>query len=197
LKARNLLREMSRSWKILVPALGVMLIIFYFYRYPILSAMGEYLYDPTSLEKADLIVALGGNRWRQRDAVALMKEGLAEYILLLGPDVQQSDYNCLGVSRERAILPHMPAYTTGDEALETLKIMRERSYKSAIVVTSWYHLRRASLTFGRVFDGETIKLMFHPSGHTPFDYKTWWRSYIGRKAVVIEYLGLATYWVRY
>ena len=69
---------MLRSWKILVPAaLAVMLIILCSYRVPILSAMGEYLYDPTSLNKADLIVALGGNRWRQRDAVALMKEGLA------------------------------------------------------------------------------------------------------------------------
>jgi uncharacterized SAM-binding protein YcdF (DUF218 family) len=189
---------MLRSWKIPVPAaLGVVFIVFYLYRAPILTAMGEYLYDPTSLQKADLIVALGGNRWRQRDAVALMKEGLAEYILLLGPDVQQSDYDCLGVSIERAVLPHMPAYTTGEEALETLKIMRERSFRSAIIVTSWYHLRRASLTFGRVFDGDRIKLMFHPCGHTPFDYKTWWRSYIGRKAVAIEYLGLATYWVRY
>ncbi|MDA2921056.1 YdcF family protein [Desulfobacterota bacterium AH_259_B03_O07] len=187
-----------RSYKVIVPAvLFILFIALYLYRIPILTAMGEYLYSPTSLKKADLVVALGGNRWRQREAVALMKKGLAGHILFVGSDVEQSDYNCLGVSRERAIPANMPTFTTGDEALVILKTMQERRFKSAIVVTSWYHLRRASLTFRKAFDGEGINLMFHPSNHAPFDAKTWWRSHIGRKAVAMEYIGLASAWIRY
>ena len=133
--------------------------------------MGEYLYSPTSLKQADLIVALGGNGWRQREAVALMKKGLAGHILFIGADVEQSDYNCLGVSSERAIPANMPAYTTMEEALVTLKSMQERRFKSAIVVTSWYHLRRTRLTFRKAFDGVGIELMFHPSNHAPLIIK--------------------------
>ncbi len=195
----NLAEKVKRhSRKLIVLATCFLLFLaFYLYRIPILTAMGEYLYSPTSLKNADLIVALGGDRWRQREAVALMKEGLAGHVAFIGTDVQDSDYDCLGISRDQAIPVTIPAYTTGDEALVTLKIIEEKRFKSAIIVTSWYHLRRASLTFRRAFDGKGIELMFHPSNHEPFDAKTWWHSYLGRKVVALEYIGLAVFWMGY
>ncbi len=159
--------------------------------------MGEYLYSPTPLKKADLIVALGGSRWRQREAVALIKRELAEYIAFVGGDVHESDADCLGLLRRQIIIVETPAYTTMEEALAVSRVVEERGFKSVIIITSWYHLRRAGLIFSKALDGKGVELMLHPSNHEPFDSKTWWHSYIGRKLIIMEYIGLGSFWVGY
>ncbi len=169
----------------------------YWFRIPILTDMGKYLIVTTPLEKADLIVALGGDKERRRDAVDLLRKGLAPKIMFTGYDVEGRDYQCEGVSEEETLLPPMPSYTTYDDALVVLKATEENKFRSIIIVTSPYHLRRAGFIFHKVFKGKDINLMFYASRNRAFPMDRWWSSYIGRKLVLKEYLGLVYYWVKY
>ena len=169
----------------------------YLFRVPILTGMGEYLKVTTPLQKADLIVALGGSKERRKDAIELLRKGFAPRIMFTGYDVEKRDYQCEGVAEEETLLPPMASYTTYDDAHVVLKATEENGFRSVIIVTSPYHLRRAGFIFRKVFKGKDIKLMFYASRIKAFQMDRWWNSYIGRKLVLKEYLGLVYYWVKY
>lgn len=189
---------MKRKLLIILLAVAVTLIgSLYLFRFPILTGMGEYLRVSTPLQKADLIVALGGSKGRKRGAVALLRKGLASKVMFTGFDIDMRDYQCLGISEKETVLPPVAAYTTYEEALTVLRATEEGNFRSVIIVTSPYHLRRASFIFHKVFNGKDIKLMFYASRNNAFQMARWWNSYIGRKTVFMEYLGLVYYWVRY
>ncbi|MEC4684604.1 MAG: YdcF family protein [Nitrospirota bacterium] len=169
----------------------------YWFRIPILIDMGKYLIVTTPLEKADLIVALGGDKERRRDAVDLLRKGLASRIMFTGFDVENKDYQCEGISEEEVLPLPRASYTTYDDALVVLKATEENNFRSVIIVTSPYHLRRSSFIFHKVFKGKDINLMFYVSRNKAFQMDRWWNSYIGRKLVFREYLGLVYYRVKY
>jgi len=87
----------------------------------------------------------------------------------------------------------MVAYRTYEEELATKQVMEKESLKSAIIVTSPYHLRRTKMIFTKVFQGWGAKLIFYPSDNRAFSVNNWWKSHYGRKKVVTEYLGLIYY----
>ena len=161
---------------------------------PLLINMGQWLVVETPLRQVDLIVALGGDRVRQDEAIKLLKQRIARQVLFVGADVRPHDYQCLGVSNEQAIAPPGPSYTTYEEAVVTRQVALERGFKSLLIVTSPYHLRRTSWTFEHVLEGTGVILSFYPSRNGAFSMDAWWKNYIGRKTVLNEYLGLAFYW---
>jgi vancomycin permeability regulator SanA len=154
--------------------------------------MGEWLVVETSLQKADLIVALGGSKERQEKAVDLLKQGFAHHVLFTGPDFRLHDYACLGITRQ-GIEPPMVAYRTYEEALVTKRVLDQKGFRSAIIVTSPYHLRRTRLIFTQVFADKKSQMMFYPSANNAFSMNNWWKNHYGRKAIFFEYLGLAYY----
>jgi len=156
--------------------------------------MGRWLVVETRVEQADLIVALGGDRERQEEAVRLFKQGLARWVLFVGSDVRLRDYRCLGVPEDR-IVPAARAYTTYEEALRTRDVVKGRGFRSVLIVTSPYHLRRALWTFRRVFRGEPVAVGAVAAPDNAFSINAWWRSHVGRKAVLTEYGGLVYYWL--
>ena len=164
----------------------------YWFRTPILVLAGKWLVVETSLQAADLVIALGGSRERQDKAVDLLKQGFAKRILFTGSDFRPIDYACLSIGHQ-GIEPSMVAYRTYDEALVTKKVMEANGFQSAIIVTSPYHLRRTRLIFIRVFGDNAVRLMFSPSSNKAFSMNDWWESHYGRKVVIIEYLGLVYY----
>ncbi|HEB75851.1 MAG TPA: YdcF family protein [Nitrospirae bacterium] len=169
----------------------------YMFRAPVLTGMGEFLVVTTPLQKADIIVALGGSKERRQDAVELLREGVAPRVMFTGNDVDKKDYQCEGITEEATILPPGPSYSTYDDANVVLKAAEENNFRSVIIVTSPYHLRRSGFIFHEVFKGRRVNLMFHASRIKAFQMDKWWKSYIGRKLVLKEYMGLVYYWVKY
>jgi uncharacterized SAM-binding protein YcdF (DUF218 family) len=156
--------------------------------------MGQWLVVEKSVQQVDLVVALGGDRRRQEEAVRLLHQGLARWIIFLGADVRPNDYRCLDVPVTQIIDPGIPSYTTFDEATTTRSVTQQRGFKSVLIVTSLYHERRALWVFKKVFIGADVHLQVTSSPEN-FPLHTWWHSYIGRKMVIFEYLGLAVYWL--
>ena len=145
--------------------------------------------------KADVIIILGGGAHeRPERAAELFQQHAAPRIIVSGAGDDQ-------ISRQFLIQVGVPASaielesrsrTTKENAQFTAKLLRAQKVKSAIIVTSWYHSRRALACF-RHF-GPQIKFFSRPS-YYEFARKDWSRIMV--KRICLEYLKLPGYWIRY
>jgi len=151
--------------------------------------------DP--LEKCDCIVALGGENIRKREAVRIFKEGYGKKILFTGFEVTKDDYERYGLKQGEYIYPVKSAFNTYEEAQVVKEIAKKHNFKSVIIVTSFYHSRRASETFKNILSKEHIRVIVHPVFWKNFDIKNWTKNSYLRKAVIIEWLGIYFYRFEY
>ena len=145
---------------------------------------------------ADVIVLLGGgSRERYERAAKLFKEHAAPRIIVSG-------YGDCEINRYLLITAGVPAKaielenkskTTRENAQFTIKLLRERKLKRVILVTSWYHSRRALACF-RHYAPE-LKVYSRPS-YFASARADWSHNRIGNR-VRLEYVKLLGYWVRY
>lgn len=103
---------------------------------------------------SDVIVVLSGsiNGEREIKARTLLKEGFSNEDLII-PSPYTNDvkkiYDKLAIDTQN-ILPETNATSTYTNAENILKLMNEKDFKSAIIVSSDYHMRRVKLSFERV-----------------------------------------------
>ncbi len=124
------------------------LIIGAFFLAPFLANGVLAIRDPAT--KADVIVVLGGDGPSRAAWVAqLWLEGLAPRVLISG------DGDCLWIRKamiernvdESAITVECQSGTTWENALFSAPILKQMNARTAILVTSWYHSRRAIASF--------------------------------------------------
>jgi uncharacterized SAM-binding protein YcdF (DUF218 family) len=78
------------------------------------------------------------------------------------------------------------------EARKTIEIMRQHDLRSAVVVSSGYHMRRARLAFERANPDPPIVFYFHPVDVLdPEDSGPWWMNGGYALRVADEYIKLA------
>jgi len=146
--------------------------------------------------KADVIVVLGGgSHERPERAAELFKEHAAPRIIISG----LGDYE---INRRLLIAAGVPANaieletrsrTTRENAQFTVNLFREQKLKRVILVTSWYHSRRAVACF-RHYAPE-IKFYSRPS-YFASARADWSHNRIGSR-IRLEYVKLIGYWIRY
>src|SRR5437868_7136403 len=121
-----------------------------------LVLIGHALAVSDPLRKSDVIVAVSGDAGpRTEAAVELWKQGYAPVLLFSGasldPDsvssaeLMKRDAVRLGVPGD-AILVEPASTTTEENAKLTAQLMSARQLRSAILVTSPYHQRRALMS---------------------------------------------------
>jgi len=161
-----------------------------------LVAVGHVLAVSDPLAKSDVIVAVSGdNGPRTETAVKLWKQGLAPLLLFSGasldPDsvssaeLMKRDAIRLGVPSE-AILLETASTTTDENAHLVAQLMADKGLHSAILVTSPYHQRRASILFGRVFAPAGLTFRNHPADDPDWDPDRWWISEPSRTLTLVE-----------
>jgi uncharacterized SAM-binding protein YcdF (DUF218 family) len=140
---------------------------------------------------ADGIVVLTGGTSRISDAIELLSSGRGKRLLISGvhpttglgeisrsmPEYQRMFSCCID-------LDHSALNTLGN-ALETRRWVRDRGFRSLIVVTSNYHLPRAMAELGRQLPGVT--LMPFPVVPERLRGESWW-SGPNAKLLFSEYL---------
>lgn len=106
--------------------------------------------------RTDAIVVLTGGRLRLETGLALLAAGEAKKLFISGvnPQVNRAVLlRVMGPAAEREacciVLGHRADDTYGN-ARETAGWMSNEGYASLRLVTSWYHMRRALLEFGRM-----------------------------------------------
>ncbi len=156
-----------------------------------LEAIGRFLIVGDKLSPADVIVVLGGGGLeRVRHGVKLYQLGYGAKIIVTGMGearLTMQEAVSLGVS-EDAIILEEKATDTHENAEYVKQIMVDRNFRSAIVVSSPHHMRRARRVFRKVFeDREDISLQFSPVEDSDFRVHKWWTRRRDLKRVITEY----------
>lgn len=189
-----------------------------YFHAPILKSAGSYLIVKHSLKKADLIVCLlGGPVERGLEAADLYKKGLAPHIFI-GREELPDGFETLsqrgvhfpepsvlltrmleklGVPGSACLVSDHFAGNTMEEAKVIGDFVREKGFRSLIIVTSPTHTRRAWLTFETVFEKDDVEVMMAPSRYTEFKADDWWKRRRYAKEVFVEYQKLLYYTFKY
>jgi uncharacterized SAM-binding protein YcdF (DUF218 family) len=145
--------------------------------------------------KADAIVVLGGTPDRPVCAAELFKQGEAPLIICTGYGDADANEACLtnyGVPAADILL-EAKSRTTRENAEFSIPLLRQMGAHRVIIVTSWYHSRRALACFEHY--APDIKFYSRPSY---FGYpRTEWRPKGISGYVKSEYVKLLGYWVCY
>lgn len=140
--------------------------------------------------KSDAVVLFAGPEFESRldEAITLMREGYGRYLIIPAfgetyeatPDGALSRTSRESLLRDRIFSIRKAAFyskhfeDTHVEELEAKRMMDERGLKSAIMVSSAYHLRRIGLIAGRVFTGRDYRASFNPPRFvSPFSPADW------------------------
>jgi uncharacterized SAM-binding protein YcdF (DUF218 family) len=143
---------------------------------------------------ADGIVALTGGASRISDAVELLASGRGRRLLITGvaPTTNTAELIRLAPESERwfgcCIDLDYTAVNTVGNAEETTRWVRERGFRSLVVVTSGYHMPRAMLEIGHRLPDVT--LIPFPVVSVQGRGEPWWSNAGTAKVFVFEYLKL-------
>ena len=157
---------------------------------------GPFLTVDSGPVKADVLVLLGGGsheRWER--TAELFKEHAASRVIVSGAGDCEINRHLLvaaGVPAN-AIELEKQSKTTKENAQFSIQLLREQKLKRVILVTSWYHSRRALACF-RHYAPE-IKFYSRPS-YFASARADWSHNRIGNR-VRLEYVKLLGYWIRY
>jgi uncharacterized SAM-binding protein YcdF (DUF218 family) len=148
-------------------------------------------HPPADVAKADAIVALTGGEGRIAEAVKLLDDGKGERLLITGvhPEVKRTTlmkavnapstkFNCcVDLGRQ--------AEDTIGNATETAAWVRAHKYHSIILVTSTYHMPRASLELRRTMPDVVITPF--PVVQNTLHLDGWWDFPGTSKLLISEY----------
>jgi uncharacterized SAM-binding protein YcdF (DUF218 family) len=118
-----------------------------------------------SPERASAVVVLAGaKRPRLDKALSLMRRRVARWLVISDgwdPTWPQANRLCAGHASFRVVCFHANPYSTRGEAETVARIAAAHGWRSLVVVTSTYHVRRAKLLFERCFHGRVQAVGAH------------------------------------
>ena len=137
-------------------------------------------------QKADVIVAVSGGdtEARTREAISLYKRGWADKLLFSGAAADKSGPSNAQTMRQLALSSGVPSEniiieensnTTQENARLTSEIFKLNNISRAILVTSAYHQRRASIEFKHSL-GSSVSIINHPVSEDKQWTRLWWAT---------------------
>jgi uncharacterized SAM-binding protein YcdF (DUF218 family) len=172
----------------LVPFLLVVLTALTAWYYP-----EKFLCVDSGKVSGDVIVLLGGGVGRPARAAELFRQHAATHIIVTGEGDDELNRQLLlraGVPAS-AIEVENKSKTTRENAEFTIKRLRAEKYQHVILVTSWYHARRAERTFEHY--APELKFYSRPS-YFGFAREDWSKNNVGKR-MRLEFLKLPAYWI--
>jgi uncharacterized SAM-binding protein YcdF (DUF218 family) len=162
----------------------------------LLVGVGHWLEVTDPLAKADVIVAISGDTGARADsAIALWKQGYAPLLIFSGGSSDPASVASAELMKRTAVAAGVPANailvegesaTTEENARKVALLMRSKALRSAILVTSPYHQRRAATLFEREFGPASLSLVNRPATDPVWDPNLWWTSDPSRSLTLIE-----------
>ena len=196
----------------------VLLFVVFVLCYPIwLPCVGTFLLVPDRLEKADCIVLLQADPFlRVAKAAELYEQGYAPKIvfapspdreeafldyykfeirifdipILSNPEFMKRAFLHFGKDETGIEMTQDTATSTFDEAVAAKRWMLEKGYRSMLLVSSGYHMRRALMIFRLVFKGTGIRISTVTASNPLQDPPHWWRHERDVKAIFLEYASI-------
>jgi uncharacterized SAM-binding protein YcdF (DUF218 family) len=160
-----------------------------------LSYPEKFLTVDSGHATGDVIVVLGGGGERAVRAAELYHAHVAPRILITGQGDDEINRQILlahGIPA-RDIEVENKSTTTHENALFSLNILRAEKVHDVILVTSWYHARRAERTFEHY--APELKFYSRPSYYA-FQDDQWKSTGVGKR-MRREFLKIPGYWIWY
>ncbi|MDQ2952883.1 MAG: YdcF family protein [Chloroflexota bacterium] len=161
-----------------------------------LVMIGHALAPSDPLARSDAIVAISGDTGlRTETAVSLWKQGLAPVLIFSGASLDPDSVSSAEIMKREAVRRGVPAEailleplstTTEENANLTAQLMKERGLRTAILVTSPYHQRRASVLFERAFAPLGLVFRNHPANDPAWDADRWFLHEPSRTLTLVE-----------
>jgi uncharacterized SAM-binding protein YcdF (DUF218 family) len=176
-------------------------IVLYLVRRPILSFLGEAWIVEDPIDRADALLVLGDDNFyadRATRAAELFREGKAPMVVASGrrlrpnagiAELMEHDLIERGVPKDKIVRLTHDAGNTEEEAEALRKLVKERKWKSVIVVTSNYHTRRARYIFHKVFP-QGVESRVASARDGDFDPQHWWEKRKSIKELTHEFAGM-------
>lgn len=174
------------------------------------------IYSSPSYRKADTVILFLGPDFtaRQKEAYRIISEGMADYLIIPAyhkiyrvlddGNIKHLSANLISrkAAKKNSAAADMSFYEdTHIEAMEAKKIMTDFGLKSAVFVSSPYHMRRIKLIVAEVFAGESGEFYFSPTRYEKAPGEFWKLSLADWKKVGWEYIkmiwfSLYIHWVK-
>lgn len=153
---------------------------------------------------ADAVVVISGGDTNARtdEAIRLYLQGWAPHLVVSGAAADKTSQSNAAVMRQRALSKQVPAAaviaeeqseSTKQNAEQVARIVQERSWRRIILVTSGYHMQRASLEFQAQLPGVTI--VAHPVARDRQWGPFWWLTPWGWWLAVGELIKIGLFMV--
>ena len=177
----------------------------YLARHPLLRFAGESLVVEDPPEKSDAIIILSDDNFyadRATRAAELFRQKLAPVVVASGvrlrpnagiAELMTHDLIERGVPRENILPFPQDADNTREEVQFLQKLVREKNWKSVIVVTSNYHSRRAKYIFGKIL-ADSVTVRMAAARDADFDPQHWWEHRKSIKRFLHEIVGSVVSW---
>jgi uncharacterized SAM-binding protein YcdF (DUF218 family) len=160
----------------------------------LLGGIWNFLVVDEKPRPADVIIVISGAPGRVEHGVSLFQQGYADKILFSGGGARNMGRQAmsLGVPADHILL-ETRSYTTFTNAKYSLEVMQDQGLKSAILVTSSFHTRRASIIFHEFFKG--LELTVSAAPYDSVNASNWWKNRDAVMFVVSEYLKLVYHYL--
>lgn len=159
--------------------------------------------------RADIMVALGGDAGDRGLTVSrLYAAGFAPRVLITGMEGSPREVRRAylhwreqvlveaGVPLER-IEYDAESSNSWEEAVNTRRLMEAKGWRRVLVVSGPYHMRRLSWSWSKAFEGSGLEYALIASSLANWQPDSWWRDEMSGAAVIMEYIKLVYYLVKY
>lgn len=153
------------------------------------------------LKKSDVIIVAGGQLYREAKAKELLEQGYSNSNKVVVSPITQNQKNARPPINDDIVNPdniiaEPLATSTWTNATESIKIMEQHGWKTAIVVTSDFHTRRTKMAFERAKRNKDLKFIYVSAYPKQSDYKNSYLTYkINRKWALYEIYKYWGYWL--
>ena len=164
-----------------------------------LPVIGFWLAIPSAadLQPSDAIVVHGGNPFRTDYAMALYHRGLA-------PELWQTGYartqivfrEVIKTEPDPAAFRFLTTTSTWSDGTAIAQMIRDRKLHHVIIVTDWWHSRRALCSTQEQLQGYNVSINFS-SSPSPAGPDSWWHNAEIRDDVLSELGKMVYYTFRY
>ncbi|MFC1496435.1 YdcF family protein [Candidatus Margulisiibacteriota bacterium] len=193
---------MKLRYKYIIVLFCLVILIYILHPF-LLESLARFLVAEDNLVKADVIVVLSGdgNGERMVEAARLFKDNYAKWVLISGGQfywkttyagIMKKHAQALSIPPE-SVLIEDKSESTYENAKFCLPIIKQKGFRSILLVTSPTHSRRARHVFLNIYDKEGVKIISHPVRESRFKVKRWWTRHEDTQKVVLEYVKLLGY----
>ena len=202
-------RARKKIWSL---AIGCIFLYFLLFNTPFLWFLASPLKISEEPQKTDAIVVFGGGVGetgnpgkstieRARYAAELYRQGYSGKILFssgytyIYNDAENMKLFAvsMGVS-EKDILLEQKANSTYENVIFSRKILNQNNYRTILLISSPYNMRRAKLVFDK--SGKDLKVIYVPVNKSQFYNRAVGIKLEQIKAIVHEYLGIVYYFIK-